>query len=190
MLSMLAHNWWVFALRGIAAIVFGVLAFLWPAPTIVVLVALFGAYALVDGASLLISLIRGDAGARKHAWAVAIMGLLGIAAGVVTFFLPGWTALSILFVIGFWAIAFGVFQIIAAIRLRKEITGELWMALGGVLAVLFGIYITVFPGAGMLSLVWLIGAWAVIFGVSSLLLAWRLRGHLDRMASAGASFSR
>jgi uncharacterized membrane protein HdeD (DUF308 family) len=174
-LALLARNWWLFAIRGIAAIAFGVIAFVWPSVTVVVLVALFGAYALVDGVSLLVSLVRGDRDARRHGWAVGVMGVLGVVAGIVTFLLPGWTALSLVYLVGFWSIAVGVFQVIAAIRLRREIEGELWMALGGVLAILFGLYIVVFPGAGLLSLIWLVGIFAVVFGIASLVLAWRLR---------------
>ena len=128
MLGLVARDWWVFAVRGIAAIVFGVLAFIWPEATLTVLVFLFGAYVLVDGVSLLIALARGDAVARRHAWAVGIMGVLGIVAGVVTFVWPGLTALSLLYLVAFWAIATGAFQVIAAIALRRELDGEFWMA--------------------------------------------------------------
>jgi uncharacterized membrane protein HdeD (DUF308 family) len=175
MLALLSRHWWVFAIRGIAAILFGVLAFVWPGLTLVVLVALFAAYAFVDGIALLVSLIRGDPQARRHAWSVGIMGALGVVAGIVAFVLPGLTALSLLYVVAFWSVALGVFQVIAAIRLRREIEGELWMAIGGVLAIAFGIYLVALPGAGLLSLIWLVGLWAVVFGISSLVLAWRLR---------------
>ena len=177
MLDMLARNWWVFAVRGIAAIAFGVLAFAWPTLTIAVLVALFGAYALVDGVSLLISLVRGDPNARRHAWAVGIMGVVGIIAGIVAFLVPGLTALSLLYVVAFWSIVIGIFQVVAAIRLRREIEGELWLAIGGVIAILFGLYLAIFPGSGLLSLVALVAIWSIIFGISSLLLAFRLREH-------------
>src|SRR5919198_2394693 len=175
MFDLLTRNWWLFAIRGAAAIAFGVLTFFWPGVTVVVLVALFGAYALIDGVWMLASLVRGEPDARRHAWSVGVIGVLGVAAGVITFLLPGVTALTLVYVVGFWAIAVGVFQILAAIRLRREIEGELWMALGGVLAILFGVYLVIFPGAGLVSLAWLVGAWALLFGISSLVLAWRLR---------------
>jgi len=183
-LAVLARNWWLIAIRGIAAIAFGVVAFLWPGVTVVVLIALFGAYALIDGISLLASLVRGDREARRHAWAVGVMGVLGVLAAVVTFLVPGLTALSLVYVVGFWSIAVGVFQVLAAIRLRQEMEGELWLALGGIVAVLFGAYIVAFPGAGLLSLIWLVGAWAVIFGIAHLVLAWRLRELADRTPHA------
>jgi uncharacterized membrane protein HdeD (DUF308 family) len=174
MLGMVARDWWVFGIRGIAAIAFGILAFIWPERTLAVLVLLFGAYVLVDGVALLVALVRGDPVARRHGWAVAIMGVLGIVAGVATFMWPGLTALSLLYVVAFWAIATGVFQVIAAIALRRELEGEFWMALGGVATIVFGTLLIVSPGAGLLSLVWLVGIWSVVFGVSSIGLAYRL----------------
>ena len=174
MLSLVTRNWWVFAIRGIAALVFGILAFIWPQATLTVLVFLFGAYVLVDGASMLIALVRGDALARRHAWAVGATGVLGIVAGVVTFAWPGLTALSLLYLVAFWAIATGTFQVIAAIALRRELDNEFWMALGGVASIVFGALLVASPGAGLVSLVWLVGLWAVVFGVSSLGLAYRL----------------
>jgi uncharacterized membrane protein HdeD (DUF308 family) len=176
MLGLVARDWWVFAIRGIAALVFGALAFIWPETTLTVLVFLFGAYVLVDGVSLLVALVRGDPVARRHGWAVAIMGVLGIVAGVVTFVAPGLTALSLLYLVAFWAIATGTFQVIAAIQLRKELDNEFWMALGGVASIVFGALLVASPGTGLISLVWLVGIWAVVFGVSSLSLAYRLHG--------------
>ena len=185
MLALLARNWWLIALRGIAAIAFGFAALYWPGPTVVLLVALFGAYALIDGISLLAALARGEPAARRHAWSVGIMGALGILAAVGAFLLPGWTAVTIVYLVGFWSIAMGLLQVAAAIALRREIEGEQWMALGGVLAILFGLYIVIFPAAGLLTLVWLVALWAIAFGVANLILAWRLR----RMA-AGGPFAR
>jgi uncharacterized membrane protein HdeD (DUF308 family) len=176
MLGLVARDWWVFAIRGIAAIVFGILAFIWPGTTLAVLVFLFGAYVLVDGAALLVALARGDTVARCHAWAVGVTGVLGIVAGVVTFAWPGLTALSLLYLVAFWAIAMGTFQVIAAVALRRELDGEFWMALGGVASIVFGAFLFAFPGSGLLSLVWLVGIWSVVFGVSSLGLASRLHG--------------
>lgn len=176
MLSLISRDWWIFAVRGIAAILFGIVAFASPGITLTALVLLFGAYAFVDGISLLIALARGEAGARRHAWAVGIMGVLGIVASVVTIVWPGITALSLLYVVAVWAIGTGVFQTIAAVALRREIEGEFWMGLGGVMSVVFGILLIVSPGTGLLTLVWLLGFWAIVFGASSLGLAYRLRG--------------
>jgi uncharacterized membrane protein HdeD (DUF308 family) len=186
MIEMLQRAWWVFLIRGIAAIVFGVLAFAMPGLTLVTLVLLFAAYAFVDGVSLLVSLIRGEPAARRNGLAIAIMGVLGVVAGILALVWPGLTALSLLYVVAMWSIATGVFQILAAIRLRREIEGELWMALGGVVAVLFGLYLAVFPGSGLLSLVWLVGIWSVVFGISNVVLGLRLGRRSSGMSSAAA----
>lgn len=187
MLNFITREWWLFLLRGIAAIVFGVIAIVSPITTLGVLVIVFGAYVLVDGVAMLVALIRGDSLARRRAWAVGIMGALGVVAGIVTFFWPDATALTLLYVVAFWAIAMGVFQVIAAIELRREIEGEFWMGLGGLLSVVFGVYLIAFPGAGLLSLVWLVGFWAIVFGASSIGLALRLRsfGRELKAATAG-----
>ena len=174
MIGTMVRSWWLFGIRGVAAIVFGILAFVWPGTTLAVLVLLFGAYALVDGISLLIALARGDALARQHAWAVAVMGVLGIGAGIVTFFWPALTALTLLYIVAFWSIAVGVFQIAAAIELRKEMEGEFWFGLGGLASVVFGALLIAFPGSGLISLTWLVGLWAIAFGVTSIGLSYRL----------------
>jgi uncharacterized membrane protein HdeD (DUF308 family) len=187
MLTMLAQNWWLLAIRGIAAIAFGILSVLWPGLTLAVLIALFAAYALVDGASLLISLIRGDPIARRNSWSVAIIGILGIAAAVIAILYPNITALTLLYVVAFWSIAIGVLQLVAAIRLRQEIEGELWLAIGGIISIVFGIYLVVFPGQGLLSLIYLVAIWSIAFGITSLILAFRLRGLADRIGTRATS---
>lgn len=180
MLTQLARNWWVLALRGVAAIVFGILAFLWPGITLAVLVLLFGAYALVDGVFAVIGSIQ-----HRHEhdrwWVLLLEGIAGIIAGVLTFAYPGITAFVLLYLIAAWAIVTGVIEIVAAIRLRKEIQGEFWLALGGIFSVLFGVLIVVFPGAGALTVVWIIAAYAILFGITFIALALRLRAHLGRM---------
>jgi len=179
MLSLVARDWWVYAVRGVAAILFGILALVWPGPTLAVLVLLFGAYALIDGITLLVALARGDILARRHAWTVGLMGVLGIVASIVTILWPGVTALTLLYLVAIWVIAMGILQIAAAIEFRREIHGEIWMAFGGVLSIVVGSLLVAFPGAGLLSLVWLVGFWAVVFGTSSLGLSFRLHG-IDR----------
>lgn len=175
MLGALARNWWLFAVRGIAAIVFGILAFAWPSSTLTVLVYLFGAYVLIDGASLIASVLMGDPLAQMHKGAIIAIGIIGIVAGIVTFVAPGLTALTLLYIVAFWAIGTGIIQVAAAITLRDEMVGSFWMGLGGVLSTVFGILLVAFPGDGLVSLVWLVGLWAVVFGISSLGLANDLR---------------
>jgi uncharacterized membrane protein HdeD (DUF308 family) len=180
MVMTLAHNWWVLALRGLCAIIFGILAFVWPGVTLGVLVLLYGAYALVDGVLAIIAALSKRQGSGLPWWALLLEGLLGIAAGIVTFVWPGITALFLLFLIAGWAIMTGIFEIIAAIRLRKEIEGELWLALSGIVSIIFGVLLFVRPGAGALTVVWLIGAYAIFFGIFLLALAFRLKRFKER----------
>jgi uncharacterized membrane protein HdeD (DUF308 family) len=175
MVHALAKNWWLLLLRGIAAIIFGVLAFAWPGLTLLTLILFYGAFALVDGVLAIIAAIAGGAPAPR--WWLAIVGLLGIAAGLLTFLMPGLSALVLLFFIAGWAIATGVLQIIGAIQLRKEIDNEWLLILGGVISVLFGVGMMLAPGAGALALVWVIGTYAVIMGVVLVALALRLKKH-------------
>jgi uncharacterized membrane protein HdeD (DUF308 family) len=175
MVHALAKNWWLLLLRGIAAIIFGLLAFAWPGITLLTLILFYGAFALVDGVLAIIAAITGGAPAPR--WWLVIVGLLGIAAGLLTFLMPGLSALVLLFFIAGWAIATGVFQIIGAIQLRKEIDNEWLLIVGGIISVLFGIGVMLAPGAGALALVWVIGTYAVIIGVLLVALAFRLKKH-------------
>ena len=178
----LARHWWAIALRGIAAVVFGILAFVWPGMTLAVLVVLFGAYALVDGILGLLTALRGE---TEHRLALAVEGVVSVLAGLAAFAWPGLTALVLLYIIAFWAIVTGVLEIVAAIRLRSIITNELGLIIGGALSVLFGFVLLVAPGAGALAVVFLIGAYAIVFGLALLGLAWRLRAH-HQTAGGGA----
>jgi uncharacterized membrane protein HdeD (DUF308 family) len=175
MVHALAKNWWLLLLRGIAAIIFGVLAFAWPGLTLLTLILFYGAFALVDGVLAITAAIAGGAPAPR--WWLAIVGVLGIAAGLLTFLMPGLSALVLLFFIAGWAIATGVLQIIGAVQLRKEIDNEWLLILGGVISVLFGVGMMLAPGAGALALVWVIGTYAVIMGVVLVALALRLKKH-------------
>ena len=175
MVHALAKNWWLLLLRGIAAIVFGLLAFAWPGLTLLTLILFYGAFALVDGVLAIIAAITGGSAAPR--WWLAIVGLLGIAAGLLTFLMPGLTAVVLLLFIAGWAIATGVFQIIGAIKLRKEIDNEWLLILCGVISVLFGVSMMLAPGAGALALIWVIGAYSVVIGALFVALAFRLRKH-------------
>jgi uncharacterized membrane protein HdeD (DUF308 family) len=177
----LAENWWALALRGVAAIIFGVLAIVWPGVTLAALILLFGGYALVEGVLNVVAAVRGR-GDDQPWWALLLEGLVSIAAGVVTFAVPGLTALALLYVIAAWAIVTGVLEIVAAIRLRRRITGDAVLALNGVLSIAFGVLTMLVPGAGALSLVWLIGAYAIVFGALLLGLSLQLRRWRGRAA--------
>jgi uncharacterized membrane protein HdeD (DUF308 family) len=176
MLHALAKNWWMLLLRGIAAIIFGGLALAWPGMTLLTLVLFYGAYALIDGVLAILAAITG--GTLLPRWWLAVVGLLGIAAGLLTFLMPGLTAIVLLYFIAGWAIATGVFQIIGAIKLRKEIDNEWLLILGGIVSVLFGVAMMAAPGAGALALITVIGIYAVIIGVLLVALSFRLKKHV------------
>ena len=146
MLNLLARNWWLVEIRGVSAIAFGILAFLWPNLTLVVLITLFAAYVLIDGIALLIALARGEPSTRGHRWSVGLMGVLGVAVGIATIIVPGITALALLYLAAFWAITLGLSQVIVGLRLRREIAGEPSLVIGGLVTTLFGVFLLVFPG--------------------------------------------
>lgn len=182
LLHELTKRWWLLLLRGVAAIVFGVLAFIWPGVTLFTLVILYGAFALIDG---ILSLAAAFASRSETVprWWLVLTGILGIAAGLIAMFWPGITALVLIIFIGAWAIVRGVMEIIAAIQLRKEIEGEWLLVLAGVLSVLFGLGVLIFPGTGALALIWLIAIYAVAIGIVMIVLALRLRAHQSRMSA-------
>ena len=175
LVRLLAQYWWLLLLRGIAAIVFGVLAFIWPGITLVTLVLFWGAFALVDGVLALANAIMG--GNMGSRWWLALVGLAGIAAGILTFMWPGVTALLLLVFIATWAIVLGIFQIIGAIQLRKEIDNEWTIGLSGAVSVLFGVIMLVAPGAGALGLIWAIASYAIVFGILMVMAAFKLKSH-------------
>jgi uncharacterized membrane protein HdeD (DUF308 family) len=170
----LARNWWVLVVRGVLAVVFGILAFVLPGATVAALVILFGAFMLVDGLFALVSAWR-RADRRTSWWPFVLEGLSGIAIGVITFMWPGVTAFALLYLIAAWAFVTGVFEIVAAIRLRKEIRGELVLALIGLASIIFAVLVILFPGEGAVAIVWAIGAYAVVFGILLIVLGLRLR---------------
>ena len=174
MVIVLARNWWALALRGLFAVLFGIMAFAWPGITLAALVLLYGAFALADGIFAIVAAVVGMPRGMPW-WALLLEGVTGIAVGILTFFWPGITALALLYLIAAWALVTGVFEIAAAIRLRKEIQGEWLLALSGVLSVLFGLALVVYPGAGALAVIWLIGAYAIASGVLLIVLGFRLR---------------
>lgn len=175
MLETLARNWWAIVLRGVFAVLFGLGAFLWPGITLAVLVLFYGAYLFADGIMAVVWALMGRR-AGPFPWGVFLAGLVSIVGGLVTFFMPGLTALVLLYLIAAWAIVRGVFEIIAAFHLRRELTNEWLLALNGVLSVLFGILLIAAPGAGALAVLWMIGTFAVIVGIVMIVLGFRLKG--------------
>lgn len=180
----LAKWWWTLVVRGVIAIVFGLLAFMTPTFGIAMLVALFAVWALVDGVASLLAGIR-TRGQDRSWWIEILEGVVSIAAGVVALLLPGFAAEVLVLLVALWAIVTGVIEIGLAIRLRRVLEGEVWLALAGVASILFGGLILLFPAAGALSLVWLIGSFAIAFGAFLVMLGWRLR-NVDRLARIDA----
>jgi uncharacterized membrane protein HdeD (DUF308 family) len=173
MLHTLAKNWWALALRGLVAVLFGLLTFFLPGITLVTLVLLFGVYSLTDGFFNIVAFFR----VAAHHWALLIEGVIGIMAGILTFAWPAITAIALLYLIAFWAMFTGIFEIVAGIRLRKVITNEWLLLVMGAVSLLFGLFILIAPSAGALTIVLWIGAYALVFGIFLLALAFRLRGH-------------
>jgi uncharacterized membrane protein HdeD (DUF308 family) len=174
MINLLTRNWWMLVVRGVLAVLFGLAAFIWPSVTLGVLVLLFGAYAFVDGVFAIVAAFR-DRDRSERWWVLLIEGLAGIVAGILTFLWPDITALVLLYLIAAWAVITGILEIVAAIRLRAELEGEWLLVLSGIASIIFGAILFVRPGAGALAVVWLIGAYAVVFGALLIALGIRLR---------------
>jgi len=162
-LNAVARRWWAIVIRGLAAILFGVLTFVAPGAGLFVLVLFWGAYALVDGVFNLVLAIRGAGILRGWGW-LLFEGLVSIAAGLITFVWPGITAIALAAVIAVWAIVTGIAEIATAIRLRRLIRGEWLLALSGILSIVFGVLLLARPQAGALAVAWIIGAYAIVFG--------------------------
>ena len=173
-LSTLTRNWWAVVLRGIVAIIFGILALIFPGHVLVALVLIFGIYAILDGIFNIVAAIR--AAEHQARWfTLLIEGIVSILAGIIAFFFTGLAALALLYLIGAWAVVTGVVEIASAIRLRREITNEWLLILSGALSIIFGIVMFIFTGAAALALVWVIGVYAILFGAMLIGLGVRLR---------------
>jgi uncharacterized membrane protein HdeD (DUF308 family) len=169
-------NWWAFAIRGVLAIAFGVIALLMPLITLLSLVLLFSAWAVVSGALSVVTGLRGTPQRRRDWWMVAT-GVVSIIAGVLALLWPDITALVLLIFIGAWAVVTGAMEVLTAYQLRDRIRGELLLAINGVLSIAFGVFVLIFPGPGALAVVWLIGAYAIFSGAVLLTLGVRLYQH-------------
>jgi uncharacterized membrane protein HdeD (DUF308 family) len=183
MAASMARSWWTFIVRGVLAVLFGLVCLFFPPVAILALATLFGFWLLLDGISALASAWQ----TRGHGqwWLALLEGIAGLVAGFLAIVWPVITAFVLVLFVGVWAIMTGLFEIWAAIRLREQIKGEFWLGLAGLISVLFGLYVIIFPGSGILSVLWLIAIFAIAFGVSLIGLGWRLRGINDRMRHEG-----
>ncbi|TDD38222.1 HdeD family acid-resistance protein [Nonomuraea terrae] len=173
-----SRSWWLLLLRGLAAVVFGFLALLWPGITVLALVAFFGAYALVSGIFALFAGFRHAT--RSRAWLI-VTGVIGILAGIVALVWPGITSLALLYVVAVWAVFSGVAEIAAGIHLRKVIHNEWAFIVAGALSVLVGVLLIIWPGAGLVSLAWLVGVFAILYGIAMIALALRVKNFSNRV---------
>lgn len=173
MLDLMTRHWWVLALRGAFAILFGIVALVWPGITVFALVLLFGAYALADGVVAVTQAVRGTTGGPRGL--LAASGIAGIALGVAALVWPGITAFILLMLIAAWAVATGVLEIVVAVALHRELRGEWVYVLTGAISLIFGILLFAWPVSGAIAVVWLIGLLALLFGAAMLGVAFRLR---------------
>jgi uncharacterized membrane protein HdeD (DUF308 family) len=177
----LSRNWWLVVLRGVLAILFGVLAFFMPGAAWFALALLFGAYAFVDGLFALVAAFSGRVDEGPW-WSLVLEGVIGLGVGVVTFIQPGITMLALAYLIAFWAIATGIFEIGAAFRIRQHIENEWMLALSGIISIAFGVILAVAPAYGAVAVVMLIGVYAIVFGVLMLVLGFQLQGRGRRIS--------
>lgn len=173
-LGVMSKYWWVLLLRGIAAVVFGILAISMPGLTLFMLVITFGIYTIFDG---VLEVWNGFTNREKHDrwWVDILIGLAGVIAGILIMSLPGVTATVAIYFIAAWMLVTGVLQIITAIRVRKEISNEWLLIISGALSAIIGLYFFAFPGDGAVSLVWVIGIYAIMFGILLVVMAFRAR---------------
>jgi uncharacterized membrane protein HdeD (DUF308 family) len=179
MVEVMSRNWGGIALRGVLAILFGIVAFVWPGATVAVLVIFLGAFALLEGITNVVIGVRGRQGLY------ILEGAISVIAGVIFLVWPGLGALTLLYLVAFWAILTGIVRIVAAVQMRRVVHNEWFLILSGVASVLFGAIAAVFPGAGILALLWFVAAWAIVIGVLLIALAISVRqmGHRTTSAS-------
>jgi uncharacterized membrane protein HdeD (DUF308 family) len=182
MLMEVARDWWVLVLHGVLAVLFGLGAIALPGLTLLLLIVVFGVFVIADGVTALVGLFRRHPYAPR--WALALHAVLGIGAGVVALLWPQITGVALLYLIAAWAIAIGALRMVAAISLRRVIEHEWFLALSGILSIAFGIIAVARPLTGALALAWLIGVYAILFGVSLIALGIRLHGLRKRVAPA------
>jgi uncharacterized membrane protein HdeD (DUF308 family) len=173
--AQLAAHWWIPLVRGIVAILFGVVIFAFPFSALGLFVIFFGAFVFADGVLNIFTALRFAHPSSGNWWMVIVQGLFGIGIGVVTFFWPGLTAATLGTLVALWAVVTGILEIVAAFKLRQNVAGEVFLIISGVLSVIIGLWLFLFPIVALLALTWLIGAYSIVGGVALIALAFRLR---------------
>jgi uncharacterized membrane protein HdeD (DUF308 family) len=176
-LQVIARNWWAWLIRGVAAVIFGVLAWLWPGITWITIAIFFGAYALVDGVFAIIATIRA-AETHQRWWPFLIEGLIGILIAAIAFYDIRIVIAALYLTIAAWAFLTGIFELVAAVQLRKQIANEIWLILGGLASIAFGVLMLLYPIISAIVIIYIIAAYAVVFGIMMIAFALRLRSHL------------
>jgi uncharacterized membrane protein HdeD (DUF308 family) len=178
MTSIFGRTWWGLVLRGLLSILFGIAVFVWPGASLMALIALFGAFFFVDGLLALVNAFRVRAGHERW-WALLLEGLVGIAIGLITLFMPDVTTVALLYLIAAWAIVTGILQIIGAIRFADVIDNEWLLALGGLASIVFGVLMAIWPAAGATAVLWVIAAYAIVFGILMVIAGLHARSTTD-----------
>jgi uncharacterized membrane protein HdeD (DUF308 family) len=168
------RNWWMLALRGVFAILFGLVALLFPRIALQAFIYVFAAYAIVDGIVAIVNSIRERGSLNRWVW-VLVEGILSVVAGIVAFAVPGLTALVLLYFVAAWAVLTGIAEIVAAFAIRERVSREWALGLAGVLSILFGIILFILPGVGLLTILWLVGVYAILFGILFIVRAFQMR---------------
>jgi len=184
MSALLARNWWAVALRGVFGVIFALIAFFWPGATILSLVLFFSAYMLVDGVFGIVSGIR--AASRHERWGLLVLeGILNILVGVIAFIMPGLTVVFFVTLLAVWSLITGVLMIVAAFKLDPAF-GRGWLILSGIVSVLFGVALLIAPLIGAVVLTWWLGAYALVFGIGLIALAFKLRSRKDDLTGSAS----
>ena len=183
--DMLANNWWAVALRGIVAILFGIAAFAMPFVTMLSLVVVFAAFSFVDGVFGIIMSVRGARKGERWIW-LLLSGILGIVASAVAVLWPGITVLAFVILVAAWALVSGTFMLISAFRLKID-HGRVWLVIGGIASIVFGILLVISPFIGALVLTFWTGAHALVLGATLLVLAYKLRSQRTDLPSSLAT---
>lgn len=183
---LLKRSWWALALRGVAAILFGLLAVMWPGITLLVLVGFFAAYAFITAAVSMYAAVK-NRQSDKGWWLLLLLGLVAFASGVLSLIYPAVTALVLVLLMGANALVTGVLDIAMAVRLRKAIRNEWLLGLAGLVSIVFGAMVMIFPGAGAIAMVWLVSFYAVLTGVLLLALAVRMRSSATAATGTGST---